>query len=138
MAPPFRHRQKIRFRDTDCQGHVFNANYFAYFDDAVTDFLEVRGVPYPLVTERGHDMVLVRAECDFRSSAVLGEELEIRVRVERFGRTSMTFVLEATEVGSGRTVAEGREVYVVLDRTTGRSCPVPEYLKDALAADRPA
>ncbi|GAB6061845.1 acyl-CoA thioesterase [Deferrisoma palaeochoriense] len=134
MPDPFVHRQKVRFRDTDCQGHVFNANYFAYFDDAVTDFLEARGVPYPLVTERGHDLVLVRAECDFRSSAVLGEELAVEVGVERFGRTSFTFVLRATETGSGRTVAEGREVYVVLDRTTGRPCPVPEYLKGALGA----
>ena len=132
MGSGFRHRQKVRFRDTDCQGHVFNANYFAYFDDAITDFLEASGVPYPALAERGHDLVLVRAECDFRSSAVLGEELEIHVAVEAFGRTSMTFALRCVEAGSGRTVAEGREVYVVLDRATGRPTPVPGYLRTAL------
>ena len=38
--------RRVRFSDTDCQGHVFNANYFVYFDDAVTDFLEQAGIPY--------------------------------------------------------------------------------------------
>ncbi len=135
MESGFRHRQKVRFRDTDCQGHVFNANYFAYFDDAITDFLEASGVPYPALTERGHDLVLVRAECDFRSSAVLGEELVIHVAVEAFGRTSMTFALRCEEAGSGRTVAEGREVYVVLDHPTVRPAPVPGYLRAALSPE---
>ncbi len=126
------YRRKVRFSDTDCQGHVFNANYFVYFDDAITDFLEASGTPCPSIEARGHTLVLARAECDFRSAAVLGEVLRTRVTTERIGNTSVTFGLRIEEEGSGRLVAEGREVYVVLDRQTNRPCPVPAYLREAL------
>lgn len=134
------YQRKVRFSDSDCQGHVFNANYFVYVDDAVTDHLEDLGLPYAEIVRRGHDMVLARAECDFRSPGCFGETLSVAVRTERLGNTSVTFGFVIREAGSGRTVCEGREVYVILDRQTGRPAPVPDHLRDAIAAreDQPA
>ncbi|MFU8858637.1 MAG: acyl-CoA thioesterase, partial [Deferrisomatales bacterium] len=104
---PVVYQRKVRFSDTDTQGHVFNANYFVYFDDAITDYLEALGLPYAELTRRGHDLVLARAECDFRSSGGFGETLVCGVRVTRVGNTSLTFGLRATEEATGRLVAEG-------------------------------
>jgi acyl-CoA thioester hydrolase len=132
MEHPVIYARKVRFSDTDCQGHVFNANYLVYFDDAITDYMDAAGLPYAEIVRRGHDLVLVRAECDFRSSSVLGEELEVGVRVGRVGTTSMTFALRVEEAESGRLVAEGKEVYVILDGTLKRPIPVPEYMREAI------
>lgn len=132
MTHPVRYTRKVRFSDTDCQAHVFNATYFVYFDDAITDYLEALGIPYAEMTRRGHDLVLGRAECDFRSSGTLGEELETRVGVERVGNTSIVFGLEVVEAATGRLVAQGREVYVVLDHAAKKPVPVPEYLREAI------
>lgn len=124
--------RKVRFSDTDTQGHVFNANYFVYFDDAITDYLDALGLPYAEMTRRGHDLVLARAECDFRSSGALGETLVVGVRVTRLGNTSLTFGLRVEEE-TGRLVAEGVEIYVVLDRKSRAPTPVPAYLREAVA-----
>jgi acyl-CoA thioester hydrolase len=124
--------RKVRFSDTDTQGHVFNPNYFVYFDDAITDYLEALGLPYAEITRRGHDLVVARAECDFRSSGAFGETLVVGVRVSRVGNTSLTFGLRATEEKTGRVVAEGVEVYVVLDRESHVPTPVPTYLREAV------
>lgn len=132
MEHPVVYVRKVRFSDTDIQGHVFNANYFVYFDDAVTDYLEALGLPYQEITGRGHDLVLVRAECDFRSSGAFGETLLSGVRVSRLGNTSITFGLRVEEEKTGRVVAEGLEVYVVLDHESRRPTPVPDYLRDAI------
>ena len=127
------YRRKVRFSDTDCQGHVFNANYFVYADDAITDFLEELGLIYAEMVSRGHDMVLARAECDFRSAATLGETVEVEVSVIRVGNTSFTLDFVATATGDGRVVARGKEVYVILDRTSGTPTPLPDYVRGALA-----
>ena len=126
--------RKVRFSDIDCQGHVFNANYLVYFDDAVTDYMDALGIPDAEFVRRGHDMVLARAECDFRSSGQLGETLVTTARVEKIGNSSVTFALEIVEQGSGRKVAQGREVYVVIERSSGRPTAVPDYLRAAVAA----
>lgn len=132
MQYPVRYARRVRFSDIDCQAHVFNANYFVYFDDAITDYFDALGMPYEEITRRGHDVVLARAECDFRSSGALGEDLVTKVGVERVGNTSIVFALEIAEAGSGRVVAQGKEVYVVLDHATGKASPVPEYLRGAI------
>lgn len=133
MILPVRYTRKVRFSDTDCQAHVFNANYFVYFDDAITDYLDALGLPYAEMVRRGHDMVLARAECDFRSSGGLGETLATEVGVERVGNTSIVFALEVKDAATGRLVAQGREVYVVLDAASKESVSVPAYLREAIA-----
>lgn len=133
MNLPVRYPRKVRFSDTDCQAHVFNATYFVYFDDAITDYLEALGLPYAELVRRGHDVVLARAECDFRSPGGLGETLETAVGVERVGNTSIVFALEVKEAATGRLVAQGREVYVVLDAASKTATAVPGYLRDAIA-----
>lgn len=133
MDTPVVYSRKVRFSDTDCQGHVFHVNYFVYFDDAVTDYFDALGLPHHLFLGRGHDLVLARAECDFRSSATLGETLDVRVEVEKIGTTSLVFALSIEEEKTGRRVAAGREVYVVLDTATRAPTPVPDYLRAAVA-----
>lgn len=132
MSYPVTYTRKVRFSDTDCQGHVFNVNYLVYFDDAITDYMDAVGLSHEEMTRRGHSMVLARAECDFRSSGVLGETLETGVIVERVGNTSFVFGLRIVEVTTNRLVAEGKEIYVVLDRETGRPTPVPDYIREAI------
>ena len=42
--PPaeFRHPIRVRYNECDPQGHVFNANYLAYFDIAMTELWRER------------------------------------------------------------------------------------------------
>ena len=37
VAAEFRHSIRVRYNECDPQGHVFNANYLAYFDIAITE-----------------------------------------------------------------------------------------------------
>lgn len=132
MPTPPTYARKVRYSDTDEQGHVFNGNYFVYFDDAITDYMEAllgrAGSP------EGCDIFLAHAECDFRSSARLGETLHTTARIERVGSTSLTFALTTLEAATGRVVAQGKEIYVVVDLETHRPMPVPEGLRRRIEA----
>ena len=129
---PVTYERRVRYSDTDLQGIVFNANYFRYFDDAITDYFGVLGLPHGVMIERGHDVVVAHAEADFKSGGTLGEDLIVGVRVSSFGNTSFAIDLRVEEAG-GRLVATGQQIYVIVDPTSFRPVEVPDYFKDAVA-----
>ena len=80
-------RIEIRWRDMDDFGHVNNAVYLTYFESA-------RMAWWMHLTHRTDlrrmDMILARAEVDFRSPAAYAEVLDVGVRCASIGRSSIT------------------------------------------------
>ncbi|MGA7269634.1 MAG: thioesterase family protein, partial [Acidimicrobiia bacterium] len=129
MDWPVTYTRKIRYSDTDAQGIVFNANYARYFDDALTDLFDLVGYPWGEV-----EIVMRRTEIDFHSTARLGDVLVTGARVERIGTTSLTMQLATWDEASRRTVAEARQVQVVVSGDDFRPIPVPAELVAAIEA----
>jgi acyl-CoA thioester hydrolase len=124
----YRHRLVVRFRDCDAMGHVNHAVYFTYLEQCrLTCWRELTGAPSP------HTGVIVaRAECDYRSPAHFGDELEVRLRVGDIGRSSFTLLYEIVHAESGRSVASGRTVMVGYDYTASRSVSLPAVSRELL------
>ena len=119
----------VRFRDMDSMGHVNNAVYFTYFENARIAYW--RAVP-GIRSRRNLDYILARAECDFRSPTTLEDELFCHVRVASFGRSSFTFEYLLRDERSGRIVAEGRTVQVMYDYAVRGSRPLDPEMKAAI------
>jgi acyl-CoA thioester hydrolase len=126
---PFVHHDTVRFRDVDAWGHVNNAVYLTYCEDARMAYLAHLGLVRSVAEAQ---MILARAEIDFRSPTHVGEELEIGVRPGQLGRKS--FVLEYQVRADGRVVAESTSVLVAYDYRRGEAVEVPAAWKEALAA----
>src|SRR5437763_5599096 len=83
----FVHRETVRFRDLDGMGHVNNAVYSTYLEQARlawfsrTPLGEADEMPL-------RDVILARTEIDFRSPLRLGEVVEVGVRPARVGAKS--------------------------------------------------
>jgi acyl-CoA thioester hydrolase len=121
----FMHRETVRFRDVDALGHVNNAVFLTYLEEARIAFL------VPLGAEVSN-MILARVEIDFRAPLRMGDEIEIGVRPANVGTKS--FELEY-EVRTGDAVAaEAKTVLVSFDYASGRSIELPESWREALAA----
>ena len=129
---PVSYFRKVRYSDIDSQGIVFNGNYLTYYDDAITDLFLAAGLTAERMHEAGYDVVTAHASVDFKATAELFEELEIRVRVAKFGNTSLTFELE-TCVGE-RVTTTANIIYVTVDAATFRPIPVPQSFKTAMQA----
>jgi acyl-CoA thioester hydrolase len=132
MDVPVRYERKVRFSDSDAQGIVFNANYLVYWDDTITDYLEATGIGWAEMTNRGVDMVLGRAEVDFRAAGQIGDTLVTGAKVAEIGRTSVIFEMRTWDEATGRTVAEGRLIQVMIDHRTHRPTPVPDWFVEAV------
>ena len=121
----FVHRDTVRFRDVDVMGHVNNAVYLTYIEDARIAFLRPMGADVP-------EMILARAEIDFRSPLAEGDALEIGVRPVRVGTKS--FELEYELRVGDKLAAEAKTVIVSYDYAAGRPVEVPDHWRERLAA----
>jgi acyl-CoA thioester hydrolase len=117
---PFVHRERVRFRDCDAMGHVNNAVFSTYLEEAR---IGVLGGLTPFI--------LARVEIDFRSQLRAGEQIEIATRCARIGTKS--FDLEHQIRADGRVVADARSVLVGYDYGTGQSVPLSDELKRRLS-----
>jgi len=122
----FVHRETVRFRDLDGMGHVNNAVYSTYLEQArLAWFGEDEEMPL-------RDVILARTEIDFRSPLGVGETVAIGVRPSRLGTKS--FDLEYELRADGRLVAEAKSVLVGYDYTRGESTRIPERWRRRLSA----
>jgi acyl-CoA thioester hydrolase len=122
---PFVHRERVRFRDCDAMGHVNNAVYSTYLEQARIAFLQPKGAAVA-------NMILARAEIDFRAPMSVADEVHIEVRPVRVGTKS--FELEYTLRVRDTVVAEAKTVLVAYDYTSEQSVEVPDAWREALAA----
>ena len=107
----------VRFRDCDPMGHVNNAVYFTYLEEA--RFRWIREVLGPDGFAK-HGIILADAKCSFRSAAKPGEALEVGVRVTRIGRSSFQHVYRVEKVEGRVLIAEAESVGVGFDYATER------------------
>ena len=121
----FVHRETVRFRDVDSMGHVNNAVFLTYLEEARIAFL------LPLGAEVS-SMILARVEIDFRAPLRMGDEVEIGVRPANVGTKS--FELEYEVRARDLVAAEAKTVIVSFDYASGRSIEVPDSWREALAA----
>lgn len=120
---------EVRFRDMDSMGHVNNAVFFTYFENARIAYW--RAVP-AIRARKALDYILARAECDFRSPATVEDALACHIRVGSFGRSSFTFEYLLRDERTGRVVAEGRTVQAVYDYAEKRTRPLDPGLRAAI------
>jgi acyl-CoA thioester hydrolase len=137
MTLLFRHRLSVRFRDCDPLGHVNHAVYLTYLEQArFTLWREQLGFVARrsgLQDNPSVGLILARAEVDYRAQARYGDELEVRLSLDRIGRTSFTYGYEIVDVPTDRRVAEAKTVLVLFDYDREQSVPIGDELRARLS-----
>lgn len=132
-----RHRLQVRFRDCDPFGHVNNAVYLTYLEQARFNLWRAqlgfvaKGASDP--GPRGVGFILARVEFDFRAQARYGDELEVRLSLDGFGRTSFTYSYEIRDVATDVLVATAKTVLVRFDYDAQRPTPLDDAFKAQLS-----
>jgi len=120
----FTHDVAVRYRDLDTMGHVNNAVYASYFEQArVAYFDEVLDVPL-----RDIESVLASLDVDFRRPVEIDHDVTVAVRVAELGETSLTMEYEVR--ADGGVAATGETVQVAVDTETKSSKPIPESWRE--------
>ncbi len=119
-----------RWLDNDVYGHVNNAHYYALFDTAINRFLIERG---GLDIHRGGEVAyIVSSHCDFFAPVAYPEALEVGVRVDRLGTSSVHWGLALFRARDEAARAAGGVVHVFVERATSRPVALPARIRAAL------
>lgn len=130
MSLEFTHVLRVRYGECDPQGIVFNANYFTYFDVALTELWREAVGPYGEMAAEGVDMVVAEASARYLASAAFDEELEVGVSVVRLGTTSL---ITRMRVRRGSTlVVEGEMRHVFVRLATRAKTEIPADIRRGL------
>jgi acyl-CoA thioester hydrolase len=104
VASVFEHQVNVRWRDTDALGHVNNAVYLTYLEEA-RDAFYLRALGDPIY-------VVVRLEIDFRAEVRHADRsVSVEIAVERMGTTSLT-TREILRTADGEVAAEASVITV--------------------------
>jgi acyl-CoA thioester hydrolase len=125
------HRIRVRYGECDPQGVVFNANYFAYFDIAITELWREALGGYSEMMEEGVDIVVAEATARFKAPARFDDELDLEITVSHTGTTSLVTAMRILR--DGALLVEGEMVHVFVDRATLAKTPIPDRIRAALA-----
>ncbi|MEF8853278.1 MAG: thioesterase family protein [Haloarculaceae archaeon] len=124
----FEHAVNVRYNDLDTFGHVNNAIYATYCEEARVAYVaEVLGITD--VDE--FPAVVASLDVDFRSSVTEPTSVDVRVWVPRLGTKSMTMAYELEQ--DGRLVAEAETTIVAVDPATRETRPLPGEWREAVA-----
>ncbi|MEX2582857.1 MAG: thioesterase family protein [Gemmatimonadota bacterium] len=119
-----------RWLDNDVYGHVNNIVYYSFFDTAVNSFLIARGL---LDIERGDVIgLVVETACRFFRPLSFPQHLEVGLRVDHLGNSSVRYGMGVFSSDEPLAAAEGHFVHVYVDRDSRRPRPLPEALRAGL------
>ena len=116
-----------RFNDTDALGHINNATFLSWFEDARRPIFELF-VPNLEITQ--WNLIIARVEVDFLEQTKYEEDVKIETTFEKIGNSSMTIIQHAIQ--NGKKVASGKCIMIHFDYSENKSRPIPEEIRTKL------
>ncbi|MFQ3652465.1 MAG: thioesterase family protein [Gemmataceae bacterium] len=133
---PFTHTRRVEFHETDMAGIAHFANFFRYMEAAEHAYLRACGLSVVLPWEgQLLGFPRVSASCDYLKPIRFEQEMLIHVRVEKIGRTSISYGFTFTH--SDEKIAEGRLTAVLCRKTADERLEpleIPAALRERLLA----
>ncbi len=119
---------KLRYADTDRQGHVNNSVFSTALE---TGRVELLHAPDTGILEEGKSFVIAHLELDFRGELTWPGQVAIGTKVDSVGRSSITLAQALFQ--RDQCVALARTVIVQVDDDTHRATPLSATAAKRLA-----
>ncbi|WP_026533542.1 acyl-CoA thioesterase [Arthrobacter sp. H41] len=138
MSPVLTVPLQLRFGDEDSYGHVNNARFVQFLEDARVRLLSEPGSGFTFleVTDAGHYTLVGRHEIEYLAPLNFSREpAGVDVWITAVGASSFTLgyaVRDTTEPGAGTTCALASTTMILVDRQSGRPVRLNETQRSAL------
>ena len=116
---------RVYYEDTDAGGIVYHANYLKYCERARSEFFFAQGLT-PVID--GAHFVVRKMDCDFLSSALFADIVEVTSEIEVINKASFIMI---QEVKKETKVLFRTRVTLVLAKD-GKPKKINENIKDML------
>src|SRR5512146_96231 len=128
----FYHPMEVRYADIDAQGHLNNAKFLTYFEQARIRYFENLGLFRKGQSFMDIGMIVADIHIKFLAPVFLGTPVQIGVRTEGIGNKSITMRETVADADTGGLFADGTVILVAYDYHTRQTIPVPESWRQKL------
>ena len=117
---------RVRYQETDGQGHVHNSNYLNYFEIGRVEMLRTSGFGYREFEDSGLMLVIVNINCDYYLPAKFDDLLTITTTVVKAKGVRIFHQYEITR--DDEMLVQGTSIVACVDRA-GKPKPLPKWLR---------
>jgi acyl-CoA thioester hydrolase len=127
---PLAHTRVFRVRAYECDayGHVNNANYLRYMQEAALDASAAAGYGPERYAAIGRSWLIRETEIEYLRPLVYGDRIAVNTWVADFQRVRSRRAYAVRHAESGEPVAEGWTDWVFIDLASGRPTPIDAEL----------
>jgi len=127
----FYHPIEVRYGDLDPQGHLNNAKYLTYMEQARINYVKHLGL------WRGGSfldigMILADVQITFRAPVLFDQQVRVGVRTSRLGNKSLNMDYLLEDAQTGKELATGSSVQVAYDYRGGQTIPIPNTWRQVI------
>lgn len=125
LRSDFRYFDEVttRWNDNDIYGHVNNVVYYAWFDSVVNCMLIAKGLSSISLAKSDSSSpigLVVSTQCQYFSPISYPDPVEIGLRVESIGRSSVTYRFGVFSAANEFSLASARYTHAYVDCFTRR------------------
>ncbi len=106
---------KVRDYECDLQGIVNNSVYQNYLEHTRHEFLLACGLNFAELSRAGINLVVVRAELDYRAPLTSGDHFHVTARLVPNGRVRFDFLQQVVRERDGAVMVDARITGVALN-----------------------
>jgi acyl-CoA thioester hydrolase len=121
----FHHPIEVRYADLDPQGHVNNACFLTFFEQARVSYLIHLGLFSKDQSFLEVGIIIADAKVTFLAPVYFGQDAQVGVRVSRIGNKSMSMEYRVFDGEDGKELATGSTTLVAFDYHEHKTIPVP-------------
>jgi acyl-CoA thioester hydrolase len=127
---PFKGDMRVRFRDTDSQGHLYFANYLVFADEVTGFFMDELG--FQSIEPEPCYIFTVNLQIDYIEEIRPNGTVAVSVGHSRLGNSSADVIFVMQNKANGVILARGSFTQVFVDRQTRKSIPIPAAFKNRI------
>ena len=128
----FHHRMEVRYADLDAQGHLNNAKYLTYFEQARIRYFEELGLLRKDQSFMDMGTIVADIHIKYLAPVLLGAPIQVGVRTEAIGNKSIIVRETIEDARTGQLYADGTIVLVAYDYRVHKTMPVPDEWRQRL------
>lgn len=127
----FTHQIKVRGFHCDMFGHVNNARYLEFLEEARWEWLN-RITTFDFFEKKNLSFVVVSITIHYKWPSVLNDVLEISVELKHISNRSATVHQKLTRLHDNKLIAEADVTFALLDNSAGRAVAIDDEMKEIL------
>jgi acyl-CoA thioester hydrolase len=129
----FSHPIEVRYADLDPQGHVNNANFLTFIEQARVHYLMNLGLYRENQSFQDVGIILAEAQVTFLAPILFGMPVLVELRVSRLGNKSLSMLYRMVNTANGVELAIASTTLVTFDYHSNKTIPIPDLWREKIS-----